>query len=305
MVPEPGWSPLEPAAPQAKPSPRKILKARDATWRGHDRTDLGLVGYVPHLHPTHGEVAAMRGVSTTQRAAVSSRSIVDRVPVNFSVALNRLRELLRGRDVAVVYAIVVVVISIVVAFQPPALLRDIVQTSSTNLVNLRRRPLAVLFVSPLVISPVAGLWIVAPMIVGYGELQRWLGRASALVVGVLGHVGATLFVATMEIMQLAKGRIGFSIATSPDVGVSYGLAAVAGILVVRVSKTWRRPFIIASLIVILGQFLILRNFTGLGHLTAWLIGLAVAIPVSRVMRTARKAETLTTIGLADPHHAEV
>ena len=225
-------------------------------------------------------------------------------PVNFSWAWNRLRELWRGRDAVVVYVILVVVISILVAVQPPALLRDIVQTSSTNLVNLRQRPLAVLFVSPFVVSPVSGLWIVAPMIVGYGELQRWLGRASALVIGVLGHVGATLFVATIEITQLAKGRVGFSIAVSPDVGVSYGLAAVAGILIVRVAETWRRRYIIASLIVIIGQFLILRNFTGLGHLTAWLIGLAVAVPVSRVMRNQHEVETLRRIGLPGPNHAE-
>jgi hypothetical protein len=205
--------------------------------------------------------------------------------VNRTWVPDQLRELWRGRDVAVAYAVLVVVISIVAAVQPPAMLRDVVQTSSTNLVNLRLRPLAVLFASPFVVSPVAGLWIVAPMAVAYGELQRWLGRAGALVVGVLGHVGATLFVATMEITSLAKGRVGFSIAVSPDVGVSYGLAAVAGVLVVRVADSWRRRYVIASLIVIVGQLLILRSFTGLGHLTAWLIGLAVAVPLSRVART--------------------
>jgi hypothetical protein len=197
---------------------------------------------------------------------------------------SQLGELWEGRDVAVVYAVLVVVISVVVATQPPLLLRDVVQTSSTNLVNLRQRPLSVLFASAFVISPVFGLWIVVPMVVAYGELQRWLGRATLFVVAVLGHVGATLFVATMEITQLAKGRVGFSIAVSPDVGVSYGLAAVAGVLVIRVAGTWRRRYVIASLIVIVGQLLILRNFTGLGHLTAWLIGLAVAVPVSNVMR---------------------
>jgi len=122
------------------------------------------------------------------------------------------------------------------------------------------------------------------MVVAYGELQRWLGRVSLFVVAVLGHVGATLFVATMEVTELAKGRVGF-IAVRPDVGVSYGLAAVAGVLVVRVPDPWRRRYVIASLIVIVGQFLILRNFTGLGHLTAWLIGLAVAVPVSGAMGT--------------------
>src|SRR5664279_6258455 len=189
------------------------------------------------------------------------------------------------------YAVLVVVVSVVAATQPPSLLRDIVATSSTDLVNLRQRPLSVLFASAFVISPVAALWIVVPMVVAYGELQRWLGRVSLFVVAVLGHVGATLFVATMEVTELAKGRVGFSIAVSPDVGVSYGLAAVAGVLIVRVAETWRRRYIIASLVLIVGQLLILRNFTGLGHLTAWLIGLAVAIPLGRVTRTQSEVGT--------------
>ena len=197
---------------------------------------------------------------------------------------HQLRELWRGRDVALVYAAVVAVIGIVVAVQPPALLSHIVSSSSTNLVNLRQRPLAVLFASAFVVSPAWGLLIVPPMVVAYGALQRWLGRASVLVVGVLGHIGATLFVATMEITEITKGRVGFSVAVRPDVGVSFGLAAVAGLLVVRVADAWRRRYVVASLIVILGQFFILRDFTGLGHVTAWLIGLAVAVPVGRAGR---------------------
>src|ERR1019366_9157878 len=57
-------------------------------------------------------------------------------------------------------------------------------------------------------------------VVAYGALQRWVGR---------------------------------SIAVRPDVGVSYGLAAVAGVLVVRVADTWWRRYVIASLIVIAGE----------------------------------------------------
>jgi hypothetical protein len=196
----------------------------------------------------------------------------------------QLREQWRGRDVAVVYALIVVMISVVTAVQAPEQLRAIVSDSSTSLTNLRQRPLAVLITSAFVISPVWGLWIVAPMVVAYGALQRWLGRASVIVVGVLGHVGATLFVATMELTELAKGRVGFRIAGRPDVGVSYALAAIAGVLVVRVAARWRRRYVVVSLIVVVGQLLILRNFTGLGHVTAWLIGLAVAVPVSRATR---------------------
>jgi hypothetical protein len=205
-----------------------------------------------------------------------------------------LREQWRDRDVAVVYAVIVVVISIVAAIRPPGQLRSIVAYSSTDLTNLRQRPLIVLFASAFVISPAWGLWIVAPMVVAYGALQRWLGRTSVIVVGVLGHVGATLFVATMELTELAKGRVGFRVAGRADVGVSYALAAIAGLLVVRVGARWRRRYVILSLIIVVGQFFILPNFTGLGHVTAWLIGLAVAVPVSRATRTRNR------VGLRDP-----
>lgn len=216
---------------------------------------------------------------------------------------SQLRGLWRGRDVAVVYAVLVVVVSIVAAIQPPALLRDITLASSTNLANLRQRPVSVLLASAFVISPVAGLWIVVPMVVAYGALQRWLGRVSLLVVGTLGHVGATLFVATMELTELATGRVGLRIAVSPDVGVSYGLASVAGILVARVKAPWRRGYALVSLVVLVGQFLILRNFTGLGHLTAWLIGLGVAVPIGHAMRAQQEAESPGKVGV-DPKHGQ-
>jgi hypothetical protein len=186
-------------------------------------------------------------------------------------ARRQVRGLWRGRDVALVYTVFVVVISVVAS-------------TSTNLANLRQRPLSVLVASAFVISPVAGLWVLAPTIVAYGALQRWLGRSSTILVAVLGHVGATLFIAAIEITSITKGLVGFRIAISPDVGVSYGLAAVGGVLVARVTGAWQKPYVIASVIVVIGQLLLLRDFTGLGHATAWLIGVAIAIPISRATR---------------------
>ena len=50
------------------------------------------------------------------------------------------------------WTVLVIVISIIAAAQPPAHLRDIVSGSSTDLVNLRQRPVAVLLASAFVIS---------------------------------------------------------------------------------------------------------------------------------------------------------
>jgi tetrahydromethanopterin S-methyltransferase subunit G len=209
------------------------------------------------------------------------------------------RELWLGRDVAVCYGAAVVGIGVALAIAPPEVAHRIVNHSSTNLVNLRERPLSVLFASPFVIYPISGSWLVAPMVVAFGVLQRWLGRAGLIAVVVLGHVGATLVVATMQVTSLTRGLIDFDVAVGPDVGISYGLATVAGVLVARVPRTWRRRYLLASLAVVVGQGLVLRNFTGLGHVVAWVIGLAVALLVARGARAVdqpvRQAGSLAAV----------
>lgn len=187
----------------------------------------------------------------------------------------------RGRDVALGYAAVVLVISLVIAAQPQSELERIVDSSSTNLVNLRSRPLYVLVVSAFVVSPAWGLVILVPLVEAYGALQRWLGRASTVIIGGIGHIGATLFVATLEASAITRNRAGFRIARDADVGVSYGLAAVLGVLVARVSPRWRRWYVVASVAVMAGQLVVVQGYTALGHITAWALGLALARPISR------------------------
>ena len=196
---------------------------------------------------------------------------------------HHVRRLWRGRDVAWVYAAIVIVISIAVAVQPAHLADQFVNGSSTNLVNLRQRPLSVLFASPFVTYPATGLWLVAPMVVAYGALQRWLGRLSVLVVAAAGHVGATLLVATIELTSVTRGLVGFSVTVRPDVGISYGLLAVAGFLGARIEPRWRRRYLLAGSIAIVAQAFLLHDFTALGHVVAWLIGVALAVPVVRAV----------------------
>lgn len=112
-------------------------------------------------------------------------------------------------------------------------------------------------------------------------MQRWLGRASAVLVGLLGHVGAILFVATIEASALVRDRVGITISRGADVGVSYGVAAVCGVLVAAVGFH-RCRYLLVSVAVLVGQLFLLRGFTALGHIVAWLIGVAVAVSVSHV-----------------------
>ena len=112
----------------------------------------------------------------------------------------------------------------------------------------------------------------------YGAAQRWLGATATAVVAVLGHVGATLFVAVLLAAGLTHGVLAPEIAEAPDVGVSYGLVAVAGLLAARVPAGWRRrAYVLALLAYCLLPALVDPDFSDAGHLTAAFIGVAVAV----------------------------
>ncbi len=181
-----------------------------------------------------------------------------------------------GRQVGVLYSTAVFVISLTVAIQPPHRLHELIEQSSTNLANMAAQPAAVLFLSAFVVSPAIGLVLLIPLIILYGEVQRWLGAVATVVVIVFGHVGATLMVMTLEITALHWHLVGFRVAVRPDVGVSYGLFCALGVLTHRVPPGWRWPYAIGCLIVLGVLLLTALDFTNLGHLSAWLIGISLA-----------------------------
>src|SRR5258706_3740351 len=99
-----------------------------------------------------------------------------------------LRRLWRGRDLAVVYAAIIVVITAAVSVVPQSWARGYVLDTSTNLTNLQSHPAYVLLMSAFVQSSPVELVIIPVLIWAYGALQRWLGRAVTITTVVLGHV---------------------------------------------------------------------------------------------------------------------
>jgi hypothetical protein len=59
-----------------------------------------------------------------------------------------------------------------------------------------------------------------------------------------------------------------------DIGVSYALAGVVGVLVYRIAAPWRYPYLVVVLAVYGVPLATGRTFTDLGHFTSVLIGLA-------------------------------
>jgi hypothetical protein len=181
--------------------------------------------------------------------------------------------------VGILYGVIVVVASLWVGLHSDATVRELVETVSTNLDNMRASPLAVLAASAFVVSPLTQLVLVPVVIWVFGLVQRWLGRTALLAVWVFGHVGATLFVMAMEINALYRHIAHFSIVVRPDVGVSYGMAAAIGLLCARVPGRRRLPYALGCLAVTGAMLAIWPDFTSLGHLTSVVIGLGMAAAV--------------------------
>ena len=65
------------------------------------------------------------------------------------------------------------------------------------------------------------------------------------------------------------------------------LAAVAGLCTIRVPRRWLVGYVGTLLIVLVGALALSHTFTDVGHLTAWSIGLALAVVVAAARRQAR------------------
>ena len=188
----------------------------------------------------------------------------------------------RNRDVGFGYALVLLVIAIAVFAQPSGVAGQAVLNSSTNLHNLRTEPLSVLFLSAFVLDSPWDLWVL-PLLIGvYGCAQRWLGRAATVLVAASGHVFSTMFVALLVNAGIANHQLSRRLANEPDVGVSYGLAALLGVLAFRLRPPVRRTVALGSTALLLAVMAVSQTFTDLGHLVAWSIGLTMGFVGSRL-----------------------
>jgi hypothetical protein len=194
---------------------------------------------------------------------------------------SRVTPWLRGADVGWAYAAVVVVVAVVMRLLPGTTTEELVLDTSTNLDNLRHTPLLVLGASAFVVAPPTGLWILVPLVVVFGAAQRWLGRAATVIAAALGHVGVTLFVAVLLAAGIDDGRLSPSLARAEDVGVSYAVATLAGLLVGRVPRRMRPWYAAGLLVLVAGALVIDPDFTDLGHLSAVLLGFAFAVLATR------------------------
>jgi hypothetical protein len=153
---------------------------------------------------------------------------------------------------------------------------QVLRQQSTNLFHMSTDAPRVLVLSAFLLDQ-GQLWKVFLVFTAVlVPLERWIGTYRWIVVFASGHIGATLATTVGIWMQVRTGVGGRELTYVVDVGVSYGLAAAAGVLVFRLPRPL--SWVLGIGLVTAYTVAVARTgtFTDWGHLCALLIGLALA-----------------------------
>lgn len=201
--------------------------------------------------------------------------------------MTRAWRLIRSAPVTSAYVVVVAAVALGSRLVGDAFADRLARESSTDLGHLRSVPAVVLPASAFVLDHVSQLALLPLLALAMGLVERWRGSLAALATFLAGHVGATLFVAGWLATGISLGWVPRSASHVVDVGVSYGEAALWGLLVARIPRRWRPGYLGVQGAGLVAALALRQGFTDLGHLAAWVIGLLLAVMVVRHARAGR------------------
>lgn len=159
-------------------------------------------------------------------------------------------------------------------------LHTLLLEGSTNLHHLAVNPLEVLFASLLWIDGYYWWPYVIVFSVFLAPAERWLGRLRWLAAGLTAHIVATYISEGFLYLAIQHADASPRLVNARDIGVSYVVVGIAGLLTYHVARPWRWIYLTLALVTV-GVPLILRpDFTPIGHFTSLLVGLAL-YPLAR------------------------
>lgn len=155
--------------------------------------------------------------------------------------------------------------------------REIQRTNSTNLHRLNSEPRRVLAASLFWLDD-RTWWPYVPAFAGVvAPAERRLRWWRWLLVGSAAHVIGTYVGQGHLRLQIRRRKAPRRLVKARDVGVSYFLLGVAGALTGYVQPPWRVRSQLAATAALTANAAARPTFTEVGHLTAFLVGLA-AVP---------------------------
>ncbi|MEU3603886.1 rhomboid-like protein [Streptomyces sp. NPDC035033] len=170
---------------------------------------------------------------------------------------------------------VLAITGLTLALSPAGLDAYFLHRNSSNLHQLAHHPVRALLGSAFWIEDPADLLLYAVLFETlHAPVERWLGTARWLLTVATAHIAATLLSQQAVLFAIAHHDAPRGMAHVVDIGVSYGLAASAGILTYRVPRPWRWAHLVAAVAFFLVPLLADRTYTDLGHAISLAIGLA-------------------------------
>lgn len=146
-------------------------------------------------------------------------------------------------------------------------------THSTNLEQLRHHPIKVLITSAFwTETPSFLFWFLVFNLFSV-PVERWLGTRRWLAVVAIAHVGATLVSQGTVNVLINAGVMSRHNAFVLDIGVSYAVSGAVGMLTWFLARPLRWYYLGGAAAFYAYLLISDSDFTNLGHLTAFLIGL--------------------------------
>ncbi|WP_285734845.1 rhomboid-like protein [Kitasatospora phosalacinea] len=179
-----------------------------------------------------------------------------------------------------VWLLLLAITSFVVARMDPAALEYFLQKRSTNLDQLSSHPVHALLASLIWTEQANFLFYFVVFHVFHVPAERWLGTRRWLTVALTAHVLATFVSEGVVAWGVHHHVLPQNMSTTVDVGVSYALAGVEGVLTYRLAGAWRWVYGCGLVGFYLVPLLASHTFTDLGHFCSVLIGLAFH-PITR------------------------
>jgi hypothetical protein len=191
-----------------------------------------------------------------------------------SSGVDRVRRYVRTAPLTYSWLIVLLITTLVQRAIPARHLRALLQKESTNLHHLASDPIRVLIQSLLWIDGQYWWPYLVVFTLFLAPAERWLGHLRWLLVGLGCHVGATYLSEGYLYWRIQEAVSSPRLIDARDIGVSYFVVGIVGVLTYHIPPRWRWLYLLAALVVFGVSLAVKRDFTQLGHFSALLIGLA-------------------------------
>jgi len=172
---------------------------------------------------------------------------------------------------------------------PARRLHALLRKESTNLHHLATDPIRVLIQSLLWIDGQYWWPYLVVFTLFLAPAERWLGRWRWLIVGLVCHIGATYLGEGYLFWRIEEGITSPRLIDARDIGVSYFVVGIVGVLTYHIPPRWRWLYVIAALVVFAAVLAVKRDFTNVGHFSALLIGLG-CYPLTRTRTRSSRRE---------------